>query len=620
MARRERGPPRALALIELEIEVRHRVPAHHPRRVGRDAGGPWVRDRAEAGLAHDRHEILVRVHRCVAVVAYDPEVRVLPPPATLRVVAQPTHHVVHDVHRLVHEWIVVPPCVRRLVHAGERGEQEIRPLLAHATHDHLGRLPIYVEPALGAATEVRHRGAHRRPHRQRADAPRRIEPPRHHAQRRDAVRHELEDRRRARVEIVVESAQLMADVAARVVRPPACRARAVVPAQPRNPDRPGESPHEERCVRRPGHRREHRRHPMQRALRAQSMELGQRVEAPTLECVRARTVGDEDDYGHADHMDVDMRRRKAVRSRRGKVTFGPRARWRASASSDYTHRMATRKRPSTTTPKRRATDDAAPPADASTRTEEMRAVLRKGKSPRTAGGKRGNPEQLAASQAEATDWLRERTEEGHRAAGRTPPSQRGAMRPSMPARRIDDDLRDVVGPVTEDEKLLQYPGQKRAGDDFTRTDPWRVMRIMEAANKGARLGGGRSIGCNIELPFEQGANPYVDTLVNFRYFFVRKTMFIKYSSAFIIFPGGFGTFDELFEALTLIQTGKIYQFPVILFGRHYWAGLIRWLQSRVLVERKISPGDMDLMLLTDDPAEAAHAVVEAWKATNKKIG
>ena len=92
-------------------------------------------------------------------------------------------------------------------------------------------------------------------------------------------------------------------------------------------------------------------------------------------------------------------------------------------------------------------------------------------------------------------------------------------------------------------------------------------------------------------------------------------MFIKYSNAFIIFPGGFGTLDELFEALTLIQTGKIYQFPVILFGRHYWAGLVRWLQSRVLGERKISPGDMDLMLLTDDPAEAAHAVVEAWKAT-----
>jgi uncharacterized protein (TIGR00730 family) len=119
------------------------------------------------------------------------------------------------------------------------------------------------------------------------------------------------------------------------------------------------------------------------------------------------------------------------------------------------------------------------------------------------------------------------------------------------------------------------------------------------------------VGCNIELPFEQGANPYVDTLINFRYFFVRKTMFIKYSVAFIIFPGGFGTLDELFEALTLIQTGKIYQFPVILFGRRYWAGLLRWLQARVLIEKKISPGDLDLMLLTDDPDEAAAAVVAA---------
>jgi uncharacterized protein (TIGR00730 family) len=137
---------------------------------------------------------------------------------------------------------------------------------------------------------------------------------------------------------------------------------------------------------------------------------------------------------------------------------------------------------------------------------------------------------------------------------------------------------------------------------------------MEAANKGAKLGNGRSIGCNIELPFEQGANPYVDTLVNFRYFMVRKTMFIKYSNAFIIFPGGFGTLDELFEALTLIQTGKIYQFPVILFGRHYWAGLVRWLQSRVLSERKISASDMDLMLVTDDPQEAVQAVIAAYDA------
>lgn len=138
--------------------------------------------------------------------------------------------------------------------------------------------------------------------------------------------------------------------------------------------------------------------------------------------------------------------------------------------------------------------------------------------------------------------------------------------------------------------------------------------IMEAANRGARDGGGHSVGCNIELPFEQGANPFVDTLVNFRYFFVRKTMFIKYSNAFIIFPGGFGTLDELFEALTLIQTGKIYQFPVILFGRHYWAGLVRWINARMAGEGKISPGDLDLVLMTDDPAEAAQAVIDAHAA------
>jgi uncharacterized protein (TIGR00730 family) len=333
------------------------------------------------------------------------------------------------------------------------------------------------------------------------------------------------------------------------------------------------------------------------------------------------------------------------------------------------------KKEAATEPANDSANDAAPERRGTSRTTEMRANLSKGRAPRTATGKRGNPEQLAAAQAEATEWLRERTEEGHRAAGRTPPSQRGVPRPSTPARRIDDDIRDFIGPpATEDEKLLQMPHSHRG--DFTRTDPWRVMRIMgefiegfddlasiekgvsifgsartppddpqyqaavetarllaeagfaiitgagpgimEAANKGARVGGGRSIGCNIELPFEQGANPYVDTLVNFRYFFVRKTMFIKYSSAFIIFPGGFGTLDEAFEALTLIQTGKIYQFPVILFGRHYWAGLIRWLQSRVLLEKKISPGDMDLMLLTDDPREAAHAVVEAWNATSKR--
>ena len=107
--------------------------------------------------------------------------------------------------------------------------------------------------------------------------------------------------------------------------------------------------------------------------------------------------------------------------------------------------------------------------------------------------------------------------------------------------------------------------------------------IMEAANRGAQLeGGGAPSAATSSCPSSSTANPYVDTLINFRYFLVRKTMFIKYSTAFLIFPGGFGTLDELFEALTLIQTGKIYQFPVVLFGRYYWAGLVRWLQARVL--------------------------------------
>ena len=298
----------------------------------------------------------------------------------------------------------------------------------------------------------------------------------------------------------------------------------------------------------------------------------------------------------------------------------------------------------------------------------------------TATGKVADPAAMAAAERGAREGVKERTEVGHRAAGRTPPSEApadgtvatrsaGAAR----VRQIDESIRDYPGalPATEDEKLLNLPGRSSAAD-FTRTDPWRVMRIqsefiegfdtlagidqgvtvfgsartapddpmyqaaeevgrllaeagfavitgagpgvMEAANKGCKKGGGHSVGCNIELPFEQGNNPYVDTLVNFRYFFVRKTMFIKYSVAFIIFPGGFGTLDELFEALTLIQTGKIYQFPVILFGRHYWAGLIRWIQTRLLAERKISPGDVDLMLLTDDPREAVDAVVQAYAA------
>ncbi len=296
------------------------------------------------------------------------------------------------------------------------------------------------------------------------------------------------------------------------------------------------------------------------------------------------------------------------------------------------------------------------------------------KSPRRRGGRQSriDPERRIAAERSALEGLRERTEQGHRLAGRTPPSPT-EPRTSGAHRVIDTSIRESLI-MTADAKLLQPPGNNH--DDFTHTDTWRVLRIMgefiegfdvlsdidkavaifgsartgpddpmyaaavetsrllakagyaiitgagpgimEAANKGARMANGRSIGCNIELPFEQGTNPFVDTAVHFRYFFVRKTMFIKYSNAYIIFPGGFGTLDELFEALTLIQTGKINQFPVVLFGRHYWAGLVRWLTARALGERKISAGDMDLMLLTDDPREAADAVIAAFESHRRQ--
>jgi uncharacterized protein (TIGR00730 family) len=221
--------------------------------------------------------------------------------------------------------------------------------------------------------------------------------------------------------------------------------------------------------------------------------------------------------------------------------------------------------------------------------------------------------------------------------------------------------------VTEDERLLsQGPRERRA---FTKTDSWRVLRIMgefvegfdtlsdvynavtvfgsartpsndpyyekavetarmlaqegfpiitgggpgimEAANRGCQEGNGLSIGCNIELPFEQGLNSYVERAINFRYFFVRKTMFVKYSTAFIVFPGGYGTMDELFEALTLIQTGKVKHFPVILFGGAYWGGLAEWLRDRVAGEGKIAAKDLGLLTVTDSPREAVAIVREA---------
>jgi uncharacterized protein (TIGR00730 family) len=226
-----------------------------------------------------------------------------------------------------------------------------------------------------------------------------------------------------------------------------------------------------------------------------------------------------------------------------------------------------------------------------------------------------------------------------------------------------------TGRLTEDEQLLLRTPSPT--DDFTSTDPWRVLRItgefvsgfdalahvgpavaifgsarigqqdsmyglarnlgrrlaraglgvitgggpgiMEAANRGACEGGGRSIGCAIELPREQATNGYVDLAVNFRYFFVRKTMFAKYAEGFVIFPGGYGTLDELFEALTLIQTEKLSNFPIIMMGTSYWEGLLEWLRQRVCAEGKISPRDYDLMTCTDDPAEAAEILVAAYR-------
>ena len=329
---------------------------------------------------------------------------------------------------------------------------------------------------------------------------------------------------------------------------------------------------------------------------------------------------------------------------------------------------------------KRTTRKKAAPAKPSTKAAAKSPPQRPTRAPRTASGKRVNAEVLKLASEEALAGTRERNEAGHRTAGRVPPSEAAPHRRSGATRKIDESIRDTPSEllgtgVTEDEKLLHTPSSSE--DDYTTTDPWRVMRItaefvegmdalasvrrgvsifgsartspddpmylaaeetgqllaeagftvitgagpgiMEAANRGAKRGGGPSVGCNIELPFEQGANPYVDTLVNFRYFFVRKTMFVKYSNAFVIFPGGFGTLDETFEAITLIQTGKIYQFPVILFGRAYWAGLVRWLQSRVLIERNISPGDLDLLIMTDDPREVAQTIAQSYPAKRRTV-
>jgi hypothetical protein len=235
-------------------------------------------------------------------------------------------------------------------------------------------------------------------------------------------------------------------------------------------------------------------------------------------------------------------------------------------------------------------------------------------------------------------------------------SGRLVMRPEI-AERLHP-----FGPATEDERLLR----RSARPAFLDSDPWRTLRIqaefvegfdalaavgraitvfgsarvgtgdavygqarevgrilaragyavitgggpgvMEAANRGCQEAGGLSIGCNIELPHEQDMNPYIDLGVEFRYFFVRKTMFVKYADGFVIFPGGFGTMDELFEALTLIQTGKIRHFPIVLFGSDYWGGLVSWMRTTLLPAGAIAAADFELIQITDDPEKVCDFV------------
>jgi uncharacterized protein (TIGR00730 family) len=253
-------------------------------------------------------------------------------------------------------------------------------------------------------------------------------------------------------------------------------------------------------------------------------------------------------------------------------------------------------------------------------------------------------------------------------ASLTTVSPRSSERPSERHRGPVTLRRSQVEVSTTDQRLLE----SRGGTDWVHADPWRVMRIqsefiegfgslaelgaaisvfgsartpaddplyqtavrlgsalvgagygvitgggpgiMEAANKGATEAGGVSVGLGIELPFEQGLNPYVDLGINFRYFFVRKTMFVKYAQGFVVFPGGFGTLDELFEALTLVQTGKVTQFPIVLMGSEYWRGLLVWLQDTVAAEKKIAAVDLDLLTVTDDVDAAIDFIVRVNQA------
>ncbi len=192
--------------------------------------------------------------------------------------------------------------------------------------------------------------------------------------------------------------------------------------------------------------------------------------------------------------------------------------------------------------------------------------------------------------------------------------------PRDPNLRVDRTVRDSwrarINPDTEASHLAVRLGQA-LGEAGYAVITGGGPGVMEAANRGAYDAGTQSIGLNIELPFEQHINPWVDVGMNFRYFFVRKTMFVKYAQAFVCLPGGFGTLDELFEALTLVQTKKVGRFPIVLIGREYWGGLIDWMRERLLGEGMIAVDDLDLLHVVDTPEEAVEIVKTACPTCGK---
>jgi uncharacterized protein (TIGR00730 family) len=184
--------------------------------------------------------------------------------------------------------------------------------------------------------------------------------------------------------------------------------------------------------------------------------------------------------------------------------------------------------------------------------------------------------------------------------------------------RIDRPAVSIFGSARAKEDSDVYQEAREVGKRFAEKG-WAVITgggpgVMEAANRGAKEGGGLSVGFNIELPHEQGSNPYIDIGYTFKHFYARKVCFVKPAEGFVIFPGGFGTFDELFEALTLIQTGKAHNFPVVLVDTDYWGGLLAWIRAEVLADGMISPDDIDLLQVTDDLDEAVQIVVDSYDA------